>query len=106
MISIWIITAVLFSLFVILFLVRVFKNKHALGDLADSAARQAFNFKEFLKMAYPAALIYAVFYAIFILLCRFEVFGSVEEDMNAATWIPGLLVLYVVIKMQFRLWEQ
>jgi len=97
MILIWIITAVLFALFVILFLIRVFKNKHALGDFADTAARQVFNFKEFLKVAYPAVLFYAALYVLFILLCFFEVFGSVEDDMNAATWIPSLLALYVTI---------
>lgn len=97
MILIWIVIAILFALFVILFLARVIKKKQVSGDLSDLAANQVFNFKEFLKTAYPAALIYTLLYVVFLFLCILGVFGSIEEDMNAAVWIPSLLALYVTI---------
>lgn len=94
---IWIITAILFALFAVLFLARVIQKKRKIDDAVASAEDKLFNFNEFLKMAYPAVVIYAIVYSIFLLLCRFEVFGSVEKDMNTATWIPGLLLLYIAI---------
>lgn len=97
MVLIWIVTAILFALFVILFLARLMKKKNPSGVIADLASNQLINFKEFLKIAYPAALLYSLFFVVFLFLCSLEVFGSIEEDMNAAVWIPSLLALYVSI---------
>lgn len=94
---IWIVAAVIFGIFLLLFILRVIQRKRVLSDVADEAVEQVFNFREFLKMAYPAVLIYGVLYAIFTVLCYFEVFGVVEEDMNAAKWMPALLAVYVSI---------
>lgn len=91
---IWIITFVLLTLFLILFVVRVIQKKRLLTDVGDAMAQQAFNFKEFLKMAYPAVFFYALLYVVFLALCAFGVFGDIETEMNAAKWMPSLFALY------------
>jgi len=94
---IWIITIILFALFLILFVVRVIQKKRLLSDVEDTVAQQAFSFKEFLKMAFPAVFFYALLYVVFLALCACKVFGDIETEMNAAKWMPSLFALYFAI---------
>ena len=99
----------LFALFGLLFLFRVVFRKRMLKDVSDEAAKQAFKFKEFLKMAYPAVLIYSILYLFFLLSVVFFYGGfgnlngvltginSGDNRMEASDWIPGLLAVFVAI---------
>ncbi len=116
-----IITIAVFVLFALLFLARVLFKKHLFKDLSTSTSNQAFNFNEMLKMAYPALLIYAVFYAIFLIVVFIHYSGegsleamraaieSPDKGLNAVEWIPMLIGIFLdfwlalhIFDMEFR----
>lgn len=113
---IWTVTIVLLAIFVVLFLIRVLFRKRLLKDVADEAAKQAFNFREFLKMAYPAALVYTFLYVFFLVavMAYYSDAGDLEsirkaiEDvqdggMNAAKWMPALLIAFLDLWLIFHI---
>ena len=104
---IWTVTIVLLAVFAVLYLIRVLFKKRLLKDVADDTAKQAFKFREFLKMAYPAALVYTILYALFLVavMIYYSDAGGLDDirnaieavndnGMNAAKWIPALFFAF------------
>ncbi len=92
----WIIAAVLFALFVVLFLVRVLRKKAQLKDGLDGGVNQIFNFNEFLKMAYPTSFIYAILFFLFLIPTAMGVWGDVEH-WNVSDWILPMIGVYIAL---------
>ena len=104
-----ILTLIVFTLLALLFLVRVLFKKHLLKDLSDDAAEKSFQFNEMLKMAFPALLIYALLYFIFliVLIIYYGDEGTIEgirvalespdKGLNTTNWLPMLFGIYLDI---------
>ena len=107
--NVLIVTIIVFGILGILFLARVLLKKRLLKELGDEAADNAFKFGEMLKMAYPALLIYALLYVLFLiaLMIYYSGEGSLEgiraaiespyKGLNATDWMPTLFGIYLDI---------
>ncbi len=107
---IWIATLSLLGLSLLLFLFRLLFRKRLLSGIADDAAKQVFNFKEFLKMAYPSALLYSLLYLLFLIGLIVYYSHSADtasidgirnalengpDSINAASWMPALICFFL-----------